>query len=94
MPIKDDVDDLEEIWYSWDTKEIGQTGQWINTNFTYSNQALFVRGGSILTILSQIDCTAILNCVTNMTELQVYVNANQEATGNLYIDDGDRKSVV
>jgi len=52
-------------------------------------QAVFVRGGSILPILQHENCMSLTPCIQNDISLEVYLDDNDEATGSLYIDDGE-----
>lgn len=52
------------------------------------DQAVFVRGGSILPILNHEGCLAILDCISNSIHLEVYLDKNGKASGDLYVDDG------
>jgi alpha-glucosidase (family GH31 glycosyl hydrolase) len=51
-------------------------------------QAVFVRGGSILPILNHEGCLAILDCIGNSINLEVYLDKDGNASGDLYVDDG------
>ena len=52
------------------------------------DQAVFVRGGSILPILNHEWCLAILDCIGNSINLEVYLDKDGKASGDLYVDDG------
>ena len=41
-----------------------------------------------MTVLNHEQCTAILDCIENSINLEVYLGADGKATGFLYIDDG------
>ena len=49
---------------------------------------MFVRGGSILPILNHEGCLAILDCINNSINLEVYLDKDGKASGDLYVDDG------
>jgi alpha-glucosidase (family GH31 glycosyl hydrolase) len=77
-------------WYNYQTKlEDAKVGQWQNTYFTDYQQALFVRGGSILPLLQHDNCMAILACIKNQVTIEVYLDKNGNSYGNLYLDDGE-----
>ena len=40
-------------------------------------------------ILTHLNCHALLACIENPIQLRVYLDDSQEATGYLYIDDGE-----
>lgn len=50
--------------------------------------SVFVRAGTILPILLHDDCGSILECLANNVQLTVYLNQNGNASGSIYLDDG------
>ena len=52
------------------------------------DQAVFVRGGSVLPILNHNGCLAILECIGNSINLEVYLDKDGKASGDLYVDYG------
>ena len=62
---------------------------WQESTLTDLEQAVFVRGGSVLPILLHEDCMALLPCIRNPVRLEVYLDENDEASGDLYLDDGE-----
>lgn len=48
-----------------------------------------MKGGSILPILEHDQCLALLPCMKNAINLEVYLDENDEASGSIYIDDGE-----
>lgn len=81
---------VESRWFNYQTKvENTKVGQWQTQLFTDSEQALFVRGGSIIPILQHDDCMAILACIQNEITLEVFIDQNGNSYGNLYLDDGE-----
>ena len=51
-------------------------------------QAVFIRGGSILPILLHDDCVSLIPCMRNDIRLEVYPDSEGNASGSLYLDDG------
>ena len=80
----------DELWYNYYTKQQqSETGTWKTTTLPDLEQAVFVRGGSVLPILLHEDCMALLPCIRNPVRLEVYLDENDEASGELYLDDGE-----
>lgn len=52
------------------------------------NQAIFVRGGAIQTVLNHDDCFALWQCYENPVTIEVYPCNEGKAWGRLYLDDG------
>jgi len=52
-------------------------------------QAIFVKGGTILPLLEHDGCMALLACITNSIELEIYPNVTGASSGEMYIDDGE-----
>ena len=52
-------------------------------------QAVFVRGGTILPILLHDNCVSLLSCMSNEVRFEVYLDSNKKASGTLYLDDGE-----
>ena len=79
----------EELWYNYYTKELASsTGSHQTVTLPDLEQAVFIRGGSILPILLHEECLALLKCYKNPIRLEMYLDEAQEAAGQLYIDDG------
>lgn len=51
-------------------------------------QAVFIRGGSIIPILLHDDCVSLIPCMLNDIRLEVYPSESGYAHGSLYLDDG------
>ena len=51
-------------------------------------QAVFMKGGSIVPILMHQDCMALTQCINNKISLHVYLDESGQASGSLYVDDG------
>jgi len=49
---------------------------------------VFVKAGSILPILLHDDCGSILECLENNVQLSIYVDQSGNASGSIYLDDG------
>ena len=80
----------DELWYNYYTKQQNlETGVWKTSTLTDLEQAVFVRGGSVIPILLHEDCMALLPCIRNPIRLEVYLDENDEASGELYLDDGE-----
>jgi alpha 1,3-glucosidase len=80
----------DELWYNFYTKtQATETGVEVTVDITDLEQAVFVRGGSVLPILLHEDCMALLPCIKNPIRLEVYLNENDSAGGALYLDDGE-----
>ena len=78
-----------ETWYNYYTKkQQPSTGSWESVVLRDLEQAVFIRGGSILPILSHQNCLALLECYKNPINLEVYLDEASQAAGSLYIDDG------
>jgi len=52
-------------------------------------QAVFVRGGTILPILLHEDCMALLPCKAKDIRFEIYPDSTAKATGTLNLDDGE-----
>lgn len=84
---------LSESWYNYYTKALQTStpeGEWVDEAFADLDQAVFVRGGSILPVLQHEDCMSLLPCMRNNITLEVYPvgSGDLEAYGDLYLDDG------
>ena len=80
----------DELWYNYYTKQQNlETGVWKTSTLPDLEQAVFVRGGSVIPILLHEDCMALLPCIRNPIRLEVYLDENDEASGELYLDDGE-----
>lgn len=80
----------DELWYNYYTKQQSlDTGVWKTSTLTDLEQAVFVRGGSVIPILLHEGCMALLPCIRNPIRLEVYLDENDEASGELYLDDGE-----
>jgi alpha-glucosidase (family GH31 glycosyl hydrolase) len=78
---------LSGFYYEWTSKKIRQPGQY---QLFYSDQEIpmFIKAGTALPLLQADDCFSLTLCYERPLTLQVYLDANQEASGLLYIDDG------
>ena len=77
-------------WYNYQTKlEETEVGKWQQRNLTDLEQAIFVKGGTILPLLQHDGCLSILSCFENSITLEVYPDSENKAKGKLYVDDGE-----
>lgn len=79
-----------EVWYNYQTKiEEAVVGEWQSRTLSDLQQGLFVRGGTILPLLQHDDCMALLACITNAITLEIYIDADGNSYGQIYLDDGE-----
>jgi len=52
------------------------------------DQAVWFRGGSVLPILAHEGCMALMSCINNPINIEVYPDASGNAYGEMYLDDG------
>ena len=77
-------------WYNYFSKHLEPlTGEWQTRLFQDLEQALFVKGGSVIPILEHDECFALNKCIENGIRLEVYLDENDEASGSIYVDDGN-----
>jgi len=77
-------------WYNYYSKQsVASTadGEWQTATLSDLEQAVYIRGGTILPILQHDDCMALLPCMENSITLEIYPDNNGNATGKLYVDD-------
>ena len=79
----------DSTWYNYYSKksEAG-TSNAVTRNVPDLEQVVYVKGGSILPILLHDDCFALKKCISNKIRLEVYLDADNKASGNFYADDG------
>ena len=80
-----------ETWYNYYSKAKESStpqDEWVTAALPDLEQAVFVRGGSILPILLHEDCMSLLTCMRNDIRLEVYPDETYSAVGTLYLDDG------
>jgi alpha-glucosidase (family GH31 glycosyl hydrolase) len=71
-----------EKWYNYDTKLVDdKTGVMNNVLLYDQEQAVFVKGGSIVPILLHDDCMSLLSCINNPLRLEVYPDGYGNAQG-------------
>lgn len=79
----------ESNWYNYYSKKQERK---LPTPYTRNlpdlEQAVFIKGGSVIPILLHDDCMAISTCMFDMIRLDVYLDDYQKASGSLYTDDG------
>lgn len=80
-----------ERWFNYDSKseEFLQVGKWNYFNLSDLEQGIFVKGGTILPLLEHDGCMALLACITNSIQLEVYLDKEFASTGEMYVDDGE-----
>ena len=62
-------------WYNYYSKQsVASTadGEWQTATLSDLEQAVYIRGGTILPILEHDDCMALLPCMSNDIHLEVY----------------------
>lgn len=76
-------------WYNYYSKAVESvTGEAVTRNLADLEQAVFIKGGSVMPTLLHDECMAITPCMFNKLRLDVYTDANGNASGSLYTDDG------
>ena len=64
-----------ELWYNYYSKNLDTaTGQWNSVLLPDLEQAIFVRGGSVLPVLLHEDCMALSTCINNDIRVEIYLN--------------------
>ena len=76
-------------WYNYYSKK-GETvtGEAITRNLPDLEQAVFIKGGSVLPMLLHDGCMAVSTCIFDKIRLEVYPDSDSQASGALYTDDG------
>ena len=75
-------------WYNYYSKKEAKSGTEITVNLPDLEQAVFIKGGSVMPTLLHDDCMAISKCINDKIRLDVYLDADSKASGQLYTDDG------
>ena len=76
-------------WYKEHTNTIEWvTGTPVTKTLSDIEQAVFIKGGSILPTLLHANCTALTKCVNGGIRLEVYLDDGMKASGKFYTDDG------
>lgn len=75
-------------WYNYYSKMEAKSGETMTVNMPDLEQAVFIKGGSVMPTLLHDNCMAISTCIFDKIRLDVYLDADQKATGKLYTDDG------
>lgn len=79
----------EDTWYLYDTKlRDSQVGYMRTEILSDLQHATWIKGGSILPILNHQNCMALLSCIENSINLEIYLDDSQKASGFIYLDDG------
>lgn len=78
----------ECTWFNYQTKQV-ETFTIKEMAMQDSEQAIYVKAGTILPILLHQNALALLRAISNPIMLEVYVNNNKKAAGLLYMDDGE-----
>jgi len=76
-------------WYNYYSKQEAKNGVTMTVNMPDLEQAVFIKGGSVMPTLLHDDCMAISTCIFDKIRLDVYLDSDQKATGKLYTDDGE-----
>ena len=74
-------------WYNYYSKKEATSGT-TTANFPDLEQAVFIKGGSVMSTLLHDDCMAISTCIFDKIRLDVYLDNDSKASGKLYTDDG------
>ena len=76
-------------WYNFYNK-LAETvrGEAITRTLPDLEQAVFVKGGSVVPILEHDECLAITECFHGQYRLEVYLDQDQKASGTMFFDDG------
>lgn len=80
-----------EQWFDYLTNKqvaVEGKGKWIQQVLSDDDFKVFVKAGSILPILLHDDCGSILECLENNVQLSIYVDQSGNASGSIYLDDG------
>ena len=76
-----------EKWYNWISGQVAYHTGWQTANLTDLEQAVFVKGGTIIPILEHDGCLALLSCIKHSVNLTIYLDVENKAEGSMYIDD-------
>lgn len=69
-------------WYNYYSKQVeAVTGSAVTRILPDLEQAVFIKGGSILPTLLHDDCYALSKCYWNKIRLDVYIDSNNSASG-------------
>ncbi len=64
-------------WYNYYSKKAEEvTGEAITRNLSDLDQAVFIKGGSVLPMLLHDDCMAISNCIFDKIRVEVYPDSD------------------
>ena len=80
-----------EQWYDYLTYKKVATegkGKWIQKVLSDDDFKVYVKAGTILPILLHDDCGSILECLANNVQLSIYLDQYGNASGSIYLDDG------
>ena len=85
---------METIWYDWYnqtaiTNEAAKSGQNVTIDAPLGHIPVYVRGGSVLPMQPLQDALVIRDVQTHDWTLLVALDGNREASGSLYLDDGE-----
>jgi mannosyl-oligosaccharide alpha-1,3-glucosidase len=76
-------------WYNNYSKKVETvTGEAVTRMLPDLEQAVFIKGGSVMPTLLHDDCYALTKCINDKIRLDVYIDDNGRASGSLYTDDG------
>lgn len=68
-------------WYNYYSKQEATSDATVTRNLPDLEQAVFIKGGSVMPTLLHDDCMAISTCIFDKIRLDVYLDSNQKASG-------------
>lgn len=77
-----------EKWYNHISGKVETEVGNVTRNLGDLEQAVFVKGGSVIPTLLHDDCYALTKCIADKIRLDVYLDNDSKATGTMYTDDG------
>mmetsp|Transcript_8344 Transcript_8344/g.10143 ORF Transcript_8344/g.10143 Transcript_8344/m.10143 type:complete len:194 (+) Transcript_8344:2267-2848(+) len=75
-------------YYSKKTEASASANGLVSRNVPDLEQVVYIKGGSVLPILLHDNCMALTKCISNKIRLEVYLDSDSKASGQLYTDDG------
>lgn len=82
-----------ETWYSLMNDSYGEAvdsselGVWQTVHLQDTDEAAFVKAGSIIPILNHFYCMSLMSCINNDITIEIYLDENLNAEGTMYLDD-------
>ena len=69
-----------DLWYNYYSKQTEETKtQWVTRTLPDLEQAVYIKGGSVLPILEHEGCMALTKCINNGIRLEVYLDTDNYA---------------